>query len=388
MAPSVLVYEDEDNELWYYKWIERIWPRFARKAKHNDTPPGNAWLAVQGFHTDGSGNNDEVGLISQIHDKINPVEVQGAYCIYRMNFGGTAYTAQRAYSTLKGFINVLIFQPGVIDQSDEVGVLNTLENVAVPLVNEGEICVFGNMNANNWMINEPSATVRATAWFALEAKAIKIFQDNNLDWAAHDDRGIVSDCDDILERIAAWEAEGVVSADCKFFGIHSYVNSGWVPALALLGQDAFTRAGVTIPMNFLELAYGFLGQGVSRREKPWLLTDTPGTLAVTWTRLLMRWMRANGFRYSIFEGPMFYDSQTDFSSWGDEFIKDVKTRPAFSTPLPGGPLVGTFPMDQVQQKAYRLRLSNTGANEEDPEDPDVIAANEAAARIVNFWFVR
>lgn len=230
---------------------------------------------------------------------------------------------------------------------------------------EDIIAIWGNMNGDNFMTSS-SPAVRNAAWWNLEGRAItEVFEPLGVRWAAANDLGTVSMAQTIVARRAAWSAAGADPDDCEFIGTHSYIQSGFVPSHILLAEESFARAGVTTPIRTTECAYGFLGVGYTRPDKPWLFEDwaigTAHPQALTWTRLLFSWYRSTGRHMLIFDWTMLIETGgVGLSAWGNIFISDQHNQPSFVTPVAGT----LWAANKAPTKAYQIRVSNGGTDAE------------------------
>lgn len=352
--------------------------------------PGNKpYSPYLGFHADEDNGLTDPRLLTEyvrLCQVSPPTDMQGAQAFWRHiiipNF--TQMKAQRqaaaAYNCEAPTIIYIPFTtsaPGTNDSGQNVQTIINYADVidAYGAENPNTIFGFGNLSADNFMpeATNPGTTPeqRREAWFALETQAIKKVIQKGYRWCSTDDQGTRFLCETIIERTAAWALEGIDWQDCEFYCLHNYVVSGWVPIHYELAVASLTRAARLRPLRLTELAFGFLGAGVSHNEKPWLFTeyqpdDPIGNPAeypahsLTWTRLIMRWARAKQVRVLIFDNTM-YIYQGGISPWGVIATEDQRDQLPFVAPAIGSIW---FNSADASTRAYYITLSNGGTTEE------------------------
>lgn len=333
-----------------------------------------------GFHADEDNGLEDPRLVTRIFElcDVSPANMDGAQALFRHIVAADFedLRVQRQAAANLGceaptivFVPFTTQDPGTNDATQNNAALAVLATqVALyKAENANFIAAFGNLNSENFMVGS-SAAVRNAAWWALEGRAInEVFEPQGVRWCASDDQGIVSLCQTLVARRAAWTSAGATANDCQFFATHCYVDAGFVPSHLLLAEASFTRASVTTPIRVTELAYGFLGVGNEDEDKPWLFEDwalgTAHPQSLTWTRILCEWFRVNQRRMLIFDWTMFvrnYGSGPTLSPWGTIFVADQDTQPNFVEPTPGTLWWNT----DAETRAYSLRLSNGGTTGE------------------------
>ena len=355
-----------------------------------------------GFHADEDNGLTETALLTvpvALCDVDPPTEMNGAMALWR-HINPSNYAdllAQRTEAALYGcesptvvFVPFTTAAPGSNNEVDrlaqEAAILAALPGQLALYAAEDPICVWGNLNGNNYM-TAATPSVRNTAWFAFEAQAFAIIEAAGYRWAAADDQGLSSMCQTIVERRAAWAAEGLDPDDCLFLGVHCYVDAGYVPAHRLLAVASLARAGVSTPLRITEGAFGFYGVGNGYADKPWLLDEYEignpegyPAHSLTWTRLLLEEARYREYHFLLFTWEMFI-FQGGASSWLNIFAADQNEQPTFVEPPLGSLWFNGYgvanPEDGVAQtRAYALRISNTAGTAD-----DILKATAAAQRI-------
>jgi phage gp46-like protein len=338
------------------------------------TKPYSKWLC---FHADEDNGVEDPALLTTIFAACNVTPADNAFrsiALFRHlnNSHYAEFLPQRAAAAAYNFDPLVILVPftddnpgdGSEEEADDV--LAALEISIALYTAENPIFGFGNLTSKNFM---PGATVaaRRAAWFKLEARAIKIISDAGFRWCSTDDQGIVFLVTTIAERRAAWALEGIDPDACEFYCAHCYVDAGFVPAMYLLAEESLARLGITTRIAVTEGAFGFLGQGNTDIDKPWLLTEYAignpegyPAHSLTWTRLLLAWFRMVGRYFFIFDWTRLQLAGV-LSTWGVIFTEDQNLQPAFVEPP-----IGTlwFNRAKAPTRCYSLRLSNGGTVEE------------------------
>lgn len=368
-------------------------------------PAQNPYSPYIGFHADEDNGVDNVGLLTEIFARchVTPASMNGAMALWRhltpSNF--TEMMPQREAAAALGCEDPTIIMvpftastPGTNDPGQNEAALDTLDTQMALYGDNDEdpIFGFGNLNVDNWMVGEPDQDVRIAAWFALEAQAIARIQAAGFRWCATDDMGIATLCSRIVERKAAWAGEGIDPTLCEFLCAHGYTVSGFTPVHWLLAEQSLARVGVATQIRMSELAFGFLGEGFTDADKPWLLTEyLPGNTdcppgvggsecpphSVRWMRYYFQWCRATGHVMLPFDWTMFVRMMLGspaLTTWGIEFTQDQDGQPVFD-----GSTVGDlwFASPDAQNMAYNLAYNNQ-VDSHEVEDPIAEAAGQAA----------
>lgn len=336
--------------------------------------PYNPFL---GFHADEDNGLEDPALVTVLFDacRVTPQNANGAMALWRhLDTSHYAeFLPQRQAAAALGYESPTIIvvpftnsEPGTNDEAENLAALDFLAEAVTLYAAENPIFGFGNLTSENFM-PEASIEERTAAWFALEARAIKLVSDAGYRWCATDDRGLVTLVKTITQRRAAWTLEGVDPDDCEFLCAHCYVDAGWVPAHYLLAKESLARAHVPTTIRITELAFGFLGAGNTDENKPWLLNEyQPGNPqgypahSLTWTRILPEWCASTGTHGLIFDATRLQIAGA-LSSWGLIFTEFQNLQPAFVAP-PLGSL--WYKRSKAVTKAYQLRLSNGGTVEQ------------------------
>lgn len=359
----------------------------------DDRIPYSKWL---GFHADEDNGLESPLLVTKPVElmDLNPAtNMNGAMCLWRHLTPGnhTTMLDQRAqaaaYFCESPTIIMIPFttaSPGSDDPvtraAQEAAALADLPGQLALYAAEDPIFGIGNLNADNYM---PAAlpAARNAAWFAFEAKAIKIVSDAGYRWCSTDDLGLVSLCNNIVARRAAWVVEGLDPDDCEFCCVHVYVVSGFVPSMMLYADASFARAGVATPIRVTEGAFGFLGSGFTDADKPWLFTEyevgnsfgyPPHSLR--WTRYLLQWFRTQGRHFLLFDWTMMVRmvaGTPTATSWGTIFIEDQHSQPVFVSPGAAG---GLWHDPDAEVKVYQVAASNGGDTGYAQDAADWVAA--------------